>query len=61
VAINISDDNSVLREMQQTGLKPRRGHREQARSHTGSLSETKPVFTENLLWERACSRWGQWP
>ncbi|MVW86400.1 hypothetical protein EI969_10695 [Pseudomonas sp. PB101] len=33
--------------------------REQARSHIGSALYTKPVITEDLLWERACSRWGQ--
>ncbi|AUO45559.1 hypothetical protein C1C98_08855 [Pseudomonas ogarae] len=31
-------------------------HREQARSHMGSVVNKEFVFTEALLWERACSR-----
>lgn len=35
---------------------PVRCHREQARSHRGSIVNTKYVKTADQLWERACSR-----
>ncbi|PTC21187.1 hypothetical protein C0J26_00870 [Pseudomonas baetica] len=35
--------------------------REQARSHSGSLSNTKFVSNEDQMWERACSRRGHQP